>query len=378
MKYKNIFTGLGLSSALWFNQGNAAIIQYQFEDNYKNPAALCDLQSFELVAGSRWVNPILHFKGTSSGGKGSAKSHVNDLLPFWFAGARAHERIAFGINFSNPFYGHVVYPEDSILRFDSTQTIVYDYDINPHVCLKLADKVSIGAGFVANSLYDTQLNLVVPTVGNVVNRYTGWSYGWDVGFCWKMTQRDTLEGAYFSQLDPNLRGTSSGGAFFSRSKAKGLHLPATSYLRYSRWIQPYKWFLDLKVVFSQWAATKVIKLTNIPFYGSLVFPLHYKNSWYAELVNVFKITDHWAIVNVLFVDENAAKLKSKTVNFPVCNIYGSIIGGNYFFTQATRATLKYTFAFGNCPIDKPLGMSSSVGKVHIWANVVEMRFDYVF
>ena len=371
---KTFFTGLALSSALSFNQGHAAIFQFFFQDNYVNPAALAKLQTSELIAGTRWMNPVLKFEGTSGGGKGSAKSNVHDLFPFWFAATRVNDRFALGINFSSPFYSHSVYSQNSVVRFDATETVFYDYDINPHFCVKLIDELSIGAGFVANSAYNITIAFQVPGLGELRNRYSAWSYGWDVGFCYKINAKDTLEGAYFSGLNPDYHGTSSLGLVSNHSKLK-LHLPALAYLRYSRPVMN-KWFLIAQVNFSQWSLLKKAVFSNVPVLNKIVLPLNYMNTWFGSLINAFQIDRHWGITNVLFVDGNGAKLKSKTVNFPTCTVYGASLAGDYSFKKGAKVSAKYTSAFGNCPIDKPLGLSPTKGRVHIWFNVVELRFDY--
>jgi long-chain fatty acid transport protein len=370
-----IFFG-GLSGAIAL-PAKANVIQYFFDNNYKNPAELSIVPRAQVTAGMTGVNPVMEFNGVSSGGSGKASTNENDLLPYFYAAFRLSPQWVVGLNVSRLFYGDQAYPNDSILRFDSTQTKVSTIDIGPQVSYQVTKKLAIGAGYNFDDFYKTELNFVEPGFGNASNESSGWYHGWNAGLFYTLTPQDYISLAYFSTLSATTQtGRSSVGNLVNSQYAlRGAYTPATTVLDYIH-IFNREWSTMVKVSYSQWSSIQNLVLYNVVNYGIFTMPLHYRNTYAAQLGARYAFNPDWAVLGGVGFDQGASNNFTRSINFPNDNIYAATVGLEHQFYKTFTANLMYTYAFVRTQVNHPLGISQSLGNINVHANVLDLSLTY--
>ena len=63
----------------------------RFDNNSQNPAELNTVNTFQVIAGTVFINPVFEFNGISYGVNGNAKSKVTDYLPYVLGAFRLND-----------------------------------------------------------------------------------------------------------------------------------------------------------------------------------------------------------------------------------------------------------------------------------------------
>ena len=356
---------------------HATVIQYFFGSNYKNPAELSTIPRAEVSAGVTGINPVMKFKGVSGGGSGTATTDETDALPYFYGAFRLDPQWVVGLNISRPFYGDQKYSENSIVSYESTQTLMHNVDINPQISYQVTKQLAIGAGYNFNDFYDTQLNFVEPGLGNVENKSSGWYHGWDVGLFYTLTPQDYLSLSYFSALSATTQtGTSRVGATINNNYAlAGAFTPATTLVNYIH-IFNQQWSSSIQVGYSQWHSIQNLVLTNVANYGTLALPLHYRNTYSAQAGARYAFAPGWAALGGVGFDEGASNDFTRSITFPNDDAYAAALGLEHQFCKDLIARLMYTYITADTRVNHSLGFSPSVGDIDLHANVVDFNLTY--
>lgn len=357
---------------------HASVIQYFFDFNYFNPATLTDTKKTDINVGSLTLNTNVKFKGTDIGGTGTASSSEVFSLPYFFGAVRINPCTVIGLNISQPLYGNIQFPDDSVVRFSNTENIRHDIDFNPAIGFKVSDKLSVGAGFVANYLHDSNINFVIPGLGNAVNKCHDWAYGWNVGLNYAINSKNYLALYYFSPLNFELRGTSAAGQFFKNNlRVHGVAAPATTVVKYTALPTP-NWTLSAYLFYSQWSIVRTVTLENVAGVANPIpLRLNYGDTWatkfYAEYK--FKCNPKWSAFGTFIYDTAPTNYNNRTVAFPADDIAIFILGGKYRLSK--EITLQASVAHGayDTKIFHPLG-SSTVGDMNIAGNAIDLKLVY--
>jgi long-chain fatty acid transport protein len=354
---------------------HASVVQYLFDFNYLNPASLTDTKKTDITIGALTLNTNVDFKGTDIGGIGTTSSSEVFSLPYFFGAVRINPCTVLGLNISQPLYGNIQFPDDSIARFSNTENITHDIDFNPAIGFKLSDKLSAGAGFVANYYHDSYINFVLPGLGNAVNKFHDWAYGWDIGLNYAINAKNYLALYYFSQLNFELRGTSAAGPLFNNNfLIRGFSAPATTIVKYVA-LPTKNWILVTTLFYSQWNTIRTITFENVAGVNTIPFRLNYSNSWAAKFYAEYKFNPKWSAFGIFLYDTAPTNYNNRTVAFPADNIAFFILGGNYQLSK--EITLQASIGHGayDTKIFHPLG-SPTVGDMSIAGSSIDVRFIY--
>jgi long-chain fatty acid transport protein len=355
---------------------SANVIQFFFGSNYKNPAELSTTPYAQATLGATGVNPVMHFKGTSAGGTGTASSDESDVLPYFYGGFRLSPKWVVGLNISHPFYGTIRYPENSILAIDSTQTITRDIDYNPQISYQATKNLSIGVGYNLNNYYDSEVNFVIPGLGNAENKASGWYNTWDIGAFYTLTPQDYIGLSYFSALEKTLTGTSRVGNMVNHNfQVENFNLPATTELTYLH-IFNRQWAINFKAFYSQWSRLQEETSRNVVVYGTFSAPVHYRNTFAAELGARYAFAPDWAVLGGVGFDQGASNDFSRTLSYPTDDAYAGALGLEHAFCKNLSSTLMYTYVTADTHVNHPLGISPTVGDIDIHANLLDLSLTY--
>ena len=154
----------------------------------------------QFIVGNIFISPTFKFKGTTYGVKGSAKSHVNDYLPYFLSAYRVTDRFVLGLNITTIGYGHLDWPINSIVEKSSTLTKVRYERFGLQSSYQITDSLALGVGFNLESNHQYKLNFVIPSQGNQINSITGVNYTGDLGLYYKIDSNNYLTVAGYTQL----------------------------------------------------------------------------------------------------------------------------------------------------------------------------------
>jgi len=202
---------------LFFNNPTfAAVYQILNDYFYPNPAELTVVNDTELVLGNVYAVPSFEFNGETSSGQGTANSKANNSLPYILTAHRFTDKFVLGFNVTPSGYGHIDWPEDSIVANLSTQTEILYYQLGLQSGYQFNDKLSIGVGFNVEYNKFAELNYTVPSLGNQVNKIkNGINYVGDVGVYYKINSHNYLSSAIYTQVSTYGNGFSTLGPLVS-------------------------------------------------------------------------------------------------------------------------------------------------------------------
>lgn len=189
---------------------------------YSNPAELSRVEKIQTIIGNLFLNPVARFNGEVLGVSGTAKSNVNDSLPYLLAGFRINDKAVVGLNITPSGYGHLNWPMDSFVAYDSTVTKVLYYRFGFQSEYQFSEKLSLGIGFNLEWNKLAELNFIVAGSGNQINKVSGLNYTGDFGLYYKINPKLFLSIAGYTQVNTYGYGTSSLGTVVNNNLSLNL------------------------------------------------------------------------------------------------------------------------------------------------------------
>lgn len=237
------------------NAGAAAV--FDASTIFSNPAGLTRLKGSRFSIIGTYVIPSVKYTDTGSTinvpstpiniplqGNNGGTPVENTLVPHFYYSNQLNDSLTFGVGAFVPFGSKTEYDENWIGRYNIVGTELKTLAINPSVGWKINDSFSVGAGVSTQWMkgkLTRKINFgagalkVVPLLpgaaqaaaqtalidmygnsaydGNVEIDGTDWSYGFNLGAMWNITDKSRLGVAYRSSIKHKL----SGGADWTTS-----------------------------------------------------------------------------------------------------------------------------------------------------------------
>lgn len=373
-----------LCGLLLATSSHANIVQYFWGNTYLNPAQLGFTKDLSLAVGAIPVNVKESFTGIAASGEFGVSRSDENSVPVYFTGSkRINSNWVVGLNVSPPIYSNLGFPVDATTRFETTETIVRNVDINPQVSYKVNDKWMVGVGFNANDTTDFQVNFTQPGFGNTVNKSPGWGYGFNAGLMYFINQTNILGLTFYSKINSHLNGTSSaGGLINSNYQLKNFEYPNTIIANYIRYLKK-NWVISNTFYWSQWNRTEGILLLNVVNAGNLDFPVHYRNTVAFKFETKYDLNDKFSLLGGFLVDQGGYTRRgpystlARTISFSSAS-FPAVFGGASTLI-AKNTTLQGVVGYGgyNTNIDHPFGFPTT-GGVKVRLFLADVRLTYAF
>jgi long-chain fatty acid transport protein len=215
-----------------FYAGSAAIAE-DASTNWYNPAGLTQLNGWNIVVTGLGVWTQVDFEGSTSlqtiglpGGPyiqtGSAEAGTDNFVPALHVSYKVNDKWAVGFSVVTPFGLSTEYGEDSIARYNATDSELMTIDFTPSVAYQALDWLSLGVGFdaeYATGKFNGTIGVSTPGAcggserdscdSESENTGTGWGFGWHAGILAVVPQTGTHLGLTFhSNIEQDLSGTS--------------------------------------------------------------------------------------------------------------------------------------------------------------------------
>ncbi|MFO7603147.1 MAG: outer membrane protein transport protein [Gammaproteobacteria bacterium] len=302
---ENGASGLGNAYA------GAAAVAEDASTIYFNPAGMSKLPGREFVFAGHYIDTKIDFTNSGSakistfgGGPLSgpnADGGKSSIIPSFFYAHRLNNDWSYGLGITVPFGLGTEYDENWVGRYHAVKSEISTININPSASVKVNEKLSIGFGVNAQyidvtltskldsaaicrgalvpasggALTNANCDAVGLTQANVGNSafdssqsMTGddWSFGWNIGMLYDLSDSTRLGIAYRSNVDHQLNGsvdfTTNAGlqailnaatstAFSDTGITAGIDLPESLALSISHNLNP-NWVLMADATWTRW------------------------------------------------------------------------------------------------------------------------------
>ncbi|MCR9192763.1 MAG: outer membrane protein transport protein [Gammaproteobacteria bacterium] len=320
----------------------SAVYQILNDYFYPNPAELITVKDTQLVLGNVYAVPSFEFSGETSIGEGKATSRANNSLPYLLAAHRFTDKFVLGLNITPSGYGHIAWPEDSIVANLSTQTEILYYQIGLQSVYQFNDRLAIGVGFNVEYNKFANINYVVPPLGNQVNKITnGINYVGDVGAFYKINAYNYLTTAVYTQVSTYGHGFSTLGPLVSNDFSLNVLQALIAYVGLQHTITE-KLSLEEKIYFSGWGIGKNVDLINTAT-GSNSTPANWGDAWSFQVSASYALKEKLALLGSGIYETNPVPVATNQIGYPVSSSGALSIGLDLSFMKEFSVQAMYSY-----------------------------------
>lgn len=278
----------------------------------------------QWILGNQFVSPRFQFKGISSGQVGEATSNPQNALPYMLASYRLSDRFVMGVNIVPSGYGHFDWPIDSIVANDSTKTYLFYYKAIVQSSYQLSNDLAIGLGLNIEDNHRLELDFVVPSQGNQINRISGLNVFPDVGLFYKINSKNYFTAAVYAPLNTYGRGISHTQTIQNNNYSSNIRDAAVIFAGLEQ--KPNDlWFLEEKIYWSGWSIQNNINFNNTTS-GTYMRAAAWKDVWSFQYNMRYAATEKLALLGGLLYDTNPIDSTTNQIGYPLSSTL-SVSGG---------------------------------------------------
>ena len=310
-------SGFGLyeASSPTYALGGAVVGRaYDASANFFNPATLTDLTNLTVTAGAMTEHPRGRMKTDMPGGRTSRMDPGVFCLPHFHLAIPLPYDFAFGLGVM-PEYGlGSEYSKDWDLNFNSVDTTVTSFTVNPNLAYRITDRWSVGGGlrFLFFDFEQHSYPVVTPVGHRFRNRLKGDNgmedFGYQVGtkydlldelsvgLVYKSMTRVHVEGTSRNRLasaaDPLTAAALSAAAAQATGAAKTeLDLPQSITCGFN-WDITDDWHLGGMVAWTDWSSIGTLRF-RLPGQVKPI-KLQWKDTWRVGLAPSWDFAENWS------------------------------------------------------------------------------------
>ena len=332
---------LVIAALVLFENAYAAVYQILNDYFYQNPAELSVVKKTQLIVGNVLALPSFEFNGSTARGSGTAKSKVNNSLPYILTAYRFTDKFVAGFNVTPSAYGHINWSENSIVSDASTVTDVLYYQFGLQSEYQFNSKLAIGAGFNIEYNKFAELNYLVPPLGNQVNKIKGVNYIGDVGIFYKINPYNYLTTAVYTQVNTFGDGISTLGPLVSNDFSLNIIQALVAYIGFQHVIKE-RFFLEEKVYFSNWSIVKNIDFINSAT-GTFSNPANWRDTVSFQISARYALSEKLALLGSGIFDTNAVPTATNQIGYPVSSFGALSIGLDFSLVKEISAQIMYGY-----------------------------------
>ena len=372
---KHIFCFFSIPFLLQFSLSAYGAATQILNDNFfPNPAELSLVNKEQLIGGDFLIIPKFKFSGTALAGTGTATSRVVDNLPYLLTAYRLSDKYVIGLNFTPSGYGHLDWPQNSIVANNGTVTHVLYYRGAGQVSYKVNDSLSIGAGINLEYNKLAELDLVIPGFGNQVNKVTGINYTIDLGVFYNLNAKTSITLAYYSPVNNQKGfGTSSLNGVVNNNLTLNFTEATVIYGGVKR-VLTEQWFFEGKIYWSDWTVQKNIYFVNATN-GTYSIPTDWKQTWSYQLSTRYAFSERYALLAGALYETNPTPLSTNAVGYPLAATGSVSLGLD--LSVISNLSMQVIYGYGQfIPNSKIDSSSQGSGNIAGNFNVVAIQLTY--
>ncbi|WP_082889214.1 OmpP1/FadL family transporter [Methylovorus sp. MM2] len=367
---------------------------------YFNPAGMTYLGDKQAVVAVHAMLPSGGFQNTGSvaafgkplGNENEEANGAQLLPPTAYYAMRISPDVHIGIGFTSPFGLKTDYDKEWIGRYQTVQTELLTFNINPSIAYKVNDVLSIGAGLsamYAKAELTRAVNFGIPADGGIKVEGDDWSYGYNFGAMLQVTPNDRIGLAYRSKIEQQLKGDIT----FSRPTgipavvapdSKGsadITLPESIMLSSMDHIAE-KWDLLTDITWTRWSRFK--DLTVQRDNGGILFsaPQNWQNTMRYSIGANYQYNPNIKLRIGAAYDESTLKDdNARTARIPDNDRKWLTIGANYKISESTKLDIGYAhFFIKESKVDDDQNPQNGhlIGTYNTKLDIVSLQLTYDF
>lgn len=323
-------------------KGCTAVDQILNDNFFQNPAELSLVNKLNLITGNVFIKPTFKFRGIANGNYGSTVSKVQNSLPYFLGSYRFTDKFVAGINITPSGYGHLQWPFDSIVIYDSTTTKLIYYRIGVQTSYQLTERLALGIGI--NLQYNKlgELDAVIPQKGNQVNKVSALNHTIDGGVYYKINARNFFTVAFYSTVHRPGHGSSSIGPITVNNLSMTVSEGPVAYIGLQHQVSE-KLFLEEKVYWSGWSIQKYLIFKNTTT-GNRVAPTLWQDAWSFQLSSRYVIKEKVALLGSVIYETNpGGPIVTNSIGYPLAATGSLSAGVDYTLFQNFSVQLIYGY-----------------------------------
>ncbi len=190
---------------------------HDVSDMFFNPSVTAGLDKNQFIAAMTYIKLNVDSNGaagkfsfgSAAGGGDSRNAGSNNFIPAFYLATPINDKTTFNLAVTSPFGLSTKYDSTWAGRYQAVESSISTVNFNPSVSYKLSDKLSVGAGVVAQYYQATLTKSVFTGSNDATGKLSGsdWGYGYNLGSSYKFNDQLKVGVGYRSKIDYNLSGT---------------------------------------------------------------------------------------------------------------------------------------------------------------------------
>ncbi len=355
-----------------------------------NPAGMTRLNGDQVVVGAHYIvpsakysgdattNPLLGGAPISGGNSGDASSGA--LVPSFYYVHELNNQLVLGLGVGAPFGLKTDYDSGWEGRYHALTSDLQTLNINPSLAYKVNNKLSFGAGInymkasaelsnavdysaaciaAAGGATCAGLGLATPgtaaTDGKVVVKGDNWSYGYNLGLLYDLSQETRIGLAYRSEVKQKLTGTADftapnataeavlGSVLADTDATASVTLPASLSLSMTSMVAP-EWEVMADITWTGWSSFDELRIEfDNPLKDDSVQPENWRDTYKVSVGFNFHQNAEWTWRGGVAYDQTPIKnAEDRTPRIPGNDRTWIAAGASYKVSPAI--TVDYALA----------------------------------
>lgn len=363
-----------ISIALTFSgkDGYSAVAQILNSYFFQNPAELSQIKQVQFIGGNLYMIPKFEFTGVTAQGFGKATSETNNSIPYLLSAYRFTDRFVLGVNVTPSVYGHLAWPMDSIVAQSSTVTNFLYYRIGAQSSYQLTEKLAVGLGLHLEYNKLAELDMVLPNLGNQINKISGLNHSMSLGVFYKINPQNYFTMAMYTPVNTYGHGSSSLGPLTVNNFYLNIIQASVAYIGFQHFITD-KWFVEEKIYWSGWSIEKKVNFIN-KTNGNSTSLANWKDVWSFQISSRYKVTDKVALLGSIIYETNPVPTITNQIGYPL-SASGAISGG-FDLTLTKGFSAQLIYGYGKYIPNAKINTSNSKGSISANFQTAGLQLTY--
>lgn len=310
-----------------------------------NPAGMTLLPDRQLVMAGHLIKPQAEFSGSSTQGGGDGGDAGGlAIVPNAYVAYRLTPDVHVGVGMYSPFGLKTEYDSTWAGRHHGVKSELKVINLNPSVAWKASDTLSIGAGVSLQYAKATLTNMTVAGLATIEG--DNYSWGFNLGALWHVTNATRLGLSYRSEVDQKLEGTAefSLNAAANTPVTASVTLPDSASLSLFHKLSP-RWDLLADVTWTGWSDFDELRIVRSN--GTLlgVTPENWSDSYRYSVGANYRVNDKLTLRSGVAYDETPVSDAYRTVRIPDESRTWLSFGAQYRLTKQSTLDFGYAHLF---------------------------------
>jgi len=187
---------------------------HDISDMYFNPSVTAGLNKNQVIASMTYLR--LNINSDGAAGRlygnnvngGDSKAGSDNFIPAFYLATPINDKTTFNFSVTSPFGLATKYDSNWAGKYYAVKSQISTVNFNPSLSHKLTDKLSIGAGVVAQYYQSTLTKMASNGYVEAAGKQSGddWGYGYNLGASYKFNDQLKVGVGYRSKIDHNISG----------------------------------------------------------------------------------------------------------------------------------------------------------------------------